>query len=140
MKAVLWSQGVFATDLEYFVIDGIPSRYSGSQEQEEALVMMNTTPFVLIKKHRDQEKTSPSFVVKKNKEWLYVEGNFNEKDQADRLRVFRFAIRSKNADEVISTLESYAKQMGCTVNQFDLKELRELCNYRFFSIILTKPK
>lgn len=131
MRAVLWSQGVFETDLEYFVIDGVSNRYSGSPEQEEALVLMNTTPFVLMKKHCDYEKTSPSFLVKKNKEWLYIEGNFNEKDHADRLRVFRFAICSKNANEIISTLESYAQKLDCTVNQYDLKELRKLCNINF---------
>lgn len=140
MKAVLWSQGVYETDLEYFVIDGVSSRYSGSQEQDESLVMMNTTQFVLMKKHCDHEKTSPSFLVKKSKDWLYVEGNFNEKDPAERLRVFRFAIRSKNADEVISTLESYAQQMGCTVRQSDLEELRKLCNYRFFFHNINKTK
>lgn len=131
MKAILWSQGICETDPEYFVIDEKPSRYSGSIEQEQSLVLMNTTSFVLIKKHDNHDSTSPSFVVKKNKDWLYIEGNFNEKDHANRLRVFRFAIRSKNADEVISTLNSYAQMMNCTINSYDLNELRKICNHHF---------
>lgn len=131
MKAVLWSQGISETDSEFFVIDGAYSRYSGSLEQDEALRLMNKSPFELVKRHKDGEKTSPSFMVKKSKDWLYIEGNFNEKDSAERLRIYRFTISSTNSKEITQTLENYAHKMECTIYKQDLIELKNICNRIF---------
>ena len=103
MKNVLWSQGISETDPGYFVIDGQESRYSTSNvEQEEALIIMNTGKFELIYK---KEKDS-SLKLKQNKEWLYIEGSFNEKDTIGRIRVYRFLTNQKIPSEIIQTLKN----------------------------------
>lgn len=127
MKSVLWSQGLSATDPGYLVIDGKPSRYSGSSEQENAMAMMNSMSFILERKHKEGDGTSPSFVVKKNEQWLYVEGNFQEKDCADRLRVFRYLIHSQKPEEVVFTLEDYARKLECNLFQKDKDIIHDIC-------------
>lgn len=127
MNTVLWSQGVTETDPGYFVIDGNYSRYSNAnKEQEEVLILMNTSQFKTLKRHQDGDGTSPSFVVKRNNDWYYLEGNFKEKDTSDRLRVFRFMTNLKKSDDIIRTLTEYANKMECTVNDDDLKQLKKV--------------
>lgn len=128
MKSVLWSQGVSVADPGYLVIDGKSSRYSGSSEQENAMAMMNNMSLTLVRKHMDGDGTSPSFVVKKDMQWLYVEGNFHEKDCANRLRVFRYLIHSQKPDEVVSTLEDSTREIGCTLYQKDKDIIHDICN------------
>lgn len=135
MNTVLWSQGVTETDPGHFVIDGNYSRYSNTnKEQEEVLILMNTSQFKTLKRHRDGDGTSPSFVVKSNDDWYYLEGNFKEKDTSERLRVFRFMTNLKKSDDVIRILTEYANKMGCTVNDDDLKQLKKTLKISLFGL------
>lgn len=141
MNSILWSQGTSETDPGYFVIDGNYSRYSNTnKEQEEALILMNTSQFKILKKHRDGESTTPSFVVKNNNHWYYLEGNFKEKDASERFRVFRFMTNLKKTEDIIQTLTEYANKMECTVNNNDLKQLKKTLNrsqsFRKIALIL----
>lgn len=135
MNTVLWSQGVTETDPGYFVIDGNFSRYSNTnKEQEEVLILMNTSQFKTLKRHQDGDGTSPSFVVKSNNDWYYLEGNFKETDTSDRLRVFRFMTNLKKSDDIIRTLTEYANKMECTVKDNDLKQLKKILKNSLFDL------
>ena len=139
MNTVLWSQGVTETDPGYFVIDGNYSRYSNTnKEQEEVLLLMNTSRFKTLKRHQDGDGTSPSFVVKSNNDWCYLEGNFKEKDTFERLRVFRFMTNLKKSDDIIHVLTEFAHKMECTVNDNDLKQLKKTLKNRIFDITSRK--
>ena len=129
MKNVLWSQGISETDPGYFVIDGQESRYSTSNvEQEEALIIMNTGKFELIYK---KEKDS-SLKLKQNKEWLYIEGSFNEKDTIGRIRVYRFLTNQKIPSEIIQTLKNYAKKINCTINKNNERQIQRILKRKLF--------
>lgn len=137
IKAALWSQGLSATDSDYFVIDGESSRDSDTKKQIDVLVKMNTKQLPLIKKHGEGDNLSSAFKVKKDKDWFYVEGNFNETDSAGRLRVYRFLIHSNESKEVVSTLQSYAKSLGCSIHQPDIKEITRTFNKKNNKIVIT---
>lgn len=129
MKNVLWSQGISETDPGYFVIDGQESRYSTSNaDQKEALIIMNTGNFELIYK---KEKISP-FKLKQNKEWLYIEGSFNEKDTIGRIRVFRFLTNQKIPSEIIQTLKNYASKINCTINKNNERQIQCILKKQLF--------
>lgn len=135
MNTVLWSQGVTETDPGYFVIDGKYSRYlNTNKEQEEVLLLMNTSRFKTLKRHRDGDGTSPSFIVKSNNDWCYFEGNFKEKDTSERLRVFRFMTNLKKTDDIIRALTEYANKMECTVNDNDLKQFTKTLKKSIFDL------
>lgn len=136
IKAALWSQGLSATAPDYYVINGVSSRDSESKEQTDALIMMNTMQLPLVKKHREGDDSTSSFKVKKDKDWFYSEGNFNETDFVGRLRVYRFLIHSNNGNEVISTLQSYAETIGCSIQQHDLKEISQIFNNKHNKTII----
>ena len=135
MNTVLWSQGVNETDPGYFVIDGNYSRYSKTnKEQEEVLILMNTSQFKTLNRHRDGDDTSPSFVAKKDNNWYYLEGNFKEKDASGRLRIFRFMTNLRKSDDIIKTLTEYANKIGCTVDDNDVKQLKKTLGDGFLGL------
>ena len=121
-KAFLWSQALNTTSNDFCVIDGTFSEYDRTVEQYEALSEMNRSDF------RQQavshpEGCSPSFRKRKRKGWLYVQGNYQEKDDIGRLRVYRFIIKSDDWSEARQTLVAYSQQIGCTPFAADLEQL-----------------
>ena len=113
-KEILWSQGCNETDSDYMIIDGAISRYTGTSEQTMAVSVLQSDGSLTLCKHNKRRKTSPSFKVRKKCRWTIIDGNYEEKDDSNRHRVYSIAIRSHRPDKVISSLLSNSKKIGCT--------------------------
>ncbi len=120
MKNILWSQGLNETDKGFMIIDGVLTRYSQTIEQNQALSILHSNSFKTITDNIKCPKTSPSFKLKRMKEWTCIEGNFMEKDDFNRLRVYTFACKSHSSKKVISSLLRNSKIIGCTPMQEDI--------------------
>lgn len=120
-KEILWSQGCNETDLDYLTIDGVDGRYTGSSEQTKAIAILQSDGSLTICKHNNRRHTSLTFKVRKRCLWTIIDGNYEEKDDANRHRVYSFAFRGHKTRNVISSLLSNSQKIGCTPINGDIE-------------------
>ena len=132
----MWSQGLSETDKDFLLIDCILNRYTKTVEQNHALSILFSSKFKTIADNKKRPNTSPSFKLKRMRGWTCVEGNFLEKDDANRLRVYIFACKSHSADKVISSLQENSKLLGCTPMQEDINTIKKNNKIQFIKIAL----
>lgn len=133
MENILWSQGLNETDKGFMIIDGVLSRYAQTIEQNQALAILHSDSYKTIADNRKCPKTSPSFKLKRMKEWTCIEGNFIERDDFNRLRVYTFACKSHSSKKVISSLLFNSKLLDCTPMQEDIDAVKN--NFKKSQII-----
>lgn len=136
MESIMWSQGTNSTDEAFILIDGILTRYSKTVEQNHALSILFSSKFRTIADNKKCPNTSPSFKLKRMRGWTCVEGNFLERDEADRLRVYIFACKSHSTDKVISSLQNNSKLLGCTLMQEDINIIKKNNKIQLIKIAL----
>lgn len=129
MNSSLWVQWKKPTDSSRFVIDGIPSEYSRTQVQDGVMsLMINAPKFKEIAKKRKGDDLSPSFRLSyfsaKGKTYYCVEGNFEEKDEADRKLVYIFLTQEKDPQTIVNVLLEYSNKLGVTPHQQDLEVIK----------------
>lgn len=129
MNSCLWVQWKKPTDSSRFVIDGVPSEYSRTDVQDGVMsLLINAPKFKEIAKKRKGDDLSPSFrlsyVSAKGKTYFCVEGNFEEKDEADRKLVYIFLTQEKDSQSIVDILQEYSKKLGVTPHQQDLEVIK----------------
>lgn len=132
MNAALWSQGVSTQDPADIVIDGVKSTYANTFEQNDVLAFLNVTPKNVLNQHGQGDKTSHEFYVAQGQNeidgapWVFIQGNYQNRDKIGRLRVFRFATRKKSADEIITVLKEYSNLISCQLFEEDVSKIEKL--------------
>lgn len=128
MKEILWSQGLNETDPGKLVIDGVLSDYTQSVVQDNALELIYPKTALLLKRHTANSLTSTSYKLRFKSGWLILEGNYEEKDDSGRNRVYCFAVKSINYKRLQSSILSTSKKINCTPNDRDLAETKHTMN------------
>ena len=131
MKNCLFVQWKRPTDASRFVIDGQVSEYSGTELQDNVMRLFAGVPNNKeICSRKNRSDLSPSFRCSyKNlgheRSRYFVEGNFDEKDSADRNLVYIFSTLETEGIKVAQILQEYASLLGVTVHAEDLEEIKK---------------
>jgi hypothetical protein len=129
MRSCLFVQWKAPTDASRFVIDGSPSEYIGTEQQDDVMrLLADIQKYKEICNNKDRDDLSPSFRFShtkvKGEKWYFVEGNFEETDVAGRKLVYIFATQESDFPKIVDILIEYASTLGVTTNSNDIEVIK----------------
>ena len=109
MGSILWSQNNSSTGVSRFVIDGVLSSYESREDQDSAYSFLSSE----ARKIKSNGDNLRFHIYSKG---VFIEGHFNEKDEAGRQIAFMFFHPDNNIDVAVEKLFSYSSLIGCSVD------------------------
>ena len=130
MNTCLFVQWKKPTDASRFVIDGTPSEYSGTEQQDKIMKLLAEVPkFHEISSRKNRDDLSPSFRCSygqlKSSVFHSIEGNFEDLDFAGRKMVYIFITKEIDPEKAVNLLNEYSEMLGVHPHQQDLIEIKK---------------
>lgn len=130
MNNFLFVQWKKPTDASRYVIDGITSEYSATEQQIEIMKIFSGIPkYKEICKNNGRKDLSPSFRCStaqiSGERRYFIEGNFEETDVAGRKLVYIFSTLEANPIKIVEILKQYSTMLGVTPNANDIEEIKK---------------
>lgn len=125
METILTFQNSIINGRDIFVIDGIKSEYTHSEEQEKAIRLIRKLESVKPLRLFRVDGTSPAIRVNVDDDnTILISSNFDSVDQQGRKMTFLFYCEKyRNVFWLMSRLRDYCKLANVKVNENDIRTI-----------------